>query len=130
MAPSSARSTADAFTVVSCLDRSGKLDDSPQHKKQKAATALHRNKLYGQDFAGPVSIRAPRILGPISRFRIVACFSSWTSRLFLTHPLDSRKICLHQSFSSAQEPPHKLIHHTTDRDSVLFAPVPRHHSSN
>ena len=39
--------------------------------KQKAATALLRDKLYEQDFAGPISLRASRILGPISRFRIV-----------------------------------------------------------
>ena len=39
--------------------------------RQKAATALLRDKLYEQDFAGPISLRASRILGPISRFRIV-----------------------------------------------------------
>ena len=39
-------------------------------KKQKVATALLRDKLHEQDFAGPISLRASRILGPISRFRV------------------------------------------------------------
>ena len=38
-----ARGTAEAFNIVCCLGRSGKLDDSPQNKKQKAATALLRD---------------------------------------------------------------------------------------
>ena len=42
----------------------------PQDKKQKAATALLRDKLLAQDFAGLVSLRASRILGSISRFRV------------------------------------------------------------
>ena len=65
-----AYSTVEAFNIVRCLDHSGKLADSPQDKKQKAATALLRDKLHEQDFAGPISFRASRILGPISRFRI------------------------------------------------------------
>ena len=44
-APSMARSTAEAFNIVCYLDRSGKLDDSPQDKKQKAATTLLRDEL-------------------------------------------------------------------------------------
>ena len=97
LAPSMARSTADAFTIVCCMDRSGKLDDSPQDKKQKAATALLRDKWYEQDFAGPISSRASRILGPISRFlqsvdstsheTCVARRPSWTHCWILTHPL-------------------------------------------
>ena len=55
-----ARSTAEAFNMVCCLDRSGKLDDSPQNKKQKAATALLRDKLHEQDFAGPLSSRTSK----------------------------------------------------------------------
>ena len=87
-----ARSTAEAFNIVCCLDRSGKLDDSPQDKKQKAATALLRDKLYKQDFAGPISLRASRILGPISRFRIVEILphmklASRASRPFPAHRL-------------------------------------------
>ena len=39
-------------------------------EKKKAATALLREELYKQDFAKPVSLRASRILGPISRFGI------------------------------------------------------------
>ena len=68
--PSMTRSTAETFNIVCGLDRNGKLDDSPQDKKQKAATALLRDELLAQDFAGPVSLRASRILGPISRFRV------------------------------------------------------------
>ena len=71
LASSSARSTADAFTVVGCFDRNGKLDDSLQDKKQKSATALFRDKSYEHDFAGRISPRAFRFLRPISRFRIV-----------------------------------------------------------
>ena len=71
LAPSMARSTAEAFNMVCCLDRNGKLDDSPLDKKQKVATTLLRDELYRQDFAGPISSRASRVLGPISRFRVV-----------------------------------------------------------
>ena len=71
LAPSMARSTAGAFNMVCCLDRSGKLDDSPQDKKQKTATTLLRDELCGQDFARPISLRASKVLGPISRFRVV-----------------------------------------------------------
>ena len=70
LAPSMARSTVEAFNIVRCLEHSGKLDDSPQDKRQKVATALLRDKLLAQDFAGPLSSRASRILGPISRFRV------------------------------------------------------------
>ena len=53
------------------MDRNGKLDDSSQDKKQKAATSLLRDELHRQDFAGPISLRDSRVLGPISRFRTV-----------------------------------------------------------
>ena len=42
-----ARSTAEAFNMACCLDRNGKLDDSPQDKKQKAATTLLRDVVHG-----------------------------------------------------------------------------------
>ena len=71
LAPSMARSTADAFNMVCCLDRNGKLDDSPQDRKHKAATTLLRDEIKRQDFAGPISLRASKGLGPISRFRVV-----------------------------------------------------------
>ena len=51
--------------------RNVKFDDSPQDKKQKAATALFRDALHRQDFAGPISLRASKVLGPISRFQVV-----------------------------------------------------------
>ena len=66
-----AHGTAEAFNIVRCMNHSGKLDDSPQDKKQKAATALLRDNLYEQDFARPISLRVSRILGPISRVRIM-----------------------------------------------------------
>ena len=101
LAPSMARSAVEAFNMVCCLDRNGKLDDSAQDKKQKAATTLLRDGFYGQDFAGPISLRASRVLGPTSRFRVVetlphtklACFSSWTYRCFLTHHLQRAVYC-------------------------------------
>ena len=39
-------------------------------KKQKVATGLLLDKLHEQDFAGPLSSRASKVLGPISRYRI------------------------------------------------------------
>ena len=39
-------------------------------RKQKTATGLLRDCLYSQDFAGPISARASKILGPISRYRV------------------------------------------------------------
>ena len=70
-APSMAHSTADAFNMVCCLDRNGKLDEVPQDKKQKAATTLLRDEFLKQDFAGPISLRASKVLGPISRSLVV-----------------------------------------------------------
>ena len=62
-------STANAFDIVCCLDRDGKLDEVPQNKKQKVATGLLCDKLHKQDFAGPISLRASKVLRPISRYR-------------------------------------------------------------
>ena len=63
-------STADAFNIVCRLDHHGKPDEAPQNKKQKVANGLLRDKLYEQDFAGPISFRASKVLGPISRYRV------------------------------------------------------------
>ena len=63
-------STADAFDIVSRLDRNGTLDEIPQNTWQKIATGLLLDKLHKQDFAGPLSSRASRVLGPISRYRV------------------------------------------------------------
>ena len=65
-----ASSTAEVFNIVRSLHRNGKLDDVQQDKKQKAATRLLRDKLHTQDFAGPTSLPAAKVLGPISRYRI------------------------------------------------------------
>ena len=70
LVPSMACSTANAFDIVCSLDRDGKLDDVPQNKKQKVATGLLLDKLHDQDFAGPLSLRASKVLGPISRYRV------------------------------------------------------------
>ena len=60
LAPSIACSTADAFNIVCRLDHDGKLDEGPQNMKQNVATSLLRGKLYEQDFAGPISLRASK----------------------------------------------------------------------
>ena len=57
-----AHCTAEAFYTVRFSDHIGKLDGSPQDKKQKAATALLRDKLHEQDFAGPISHVPPEFL--------------------------------------------------------------------
>ena len=70
LVPSMAQSTADAFDIVCRLDRYGTLDEAPQNDKQKVATGLLLDKLHKQDFVGPLSSRASRVLGPISRYRV------------------------------------------------------------
>ena len=67
LVPSMACSTAEAFNIVRCLDHTCKLGDAPRDKRRKVATASLRDKLFAHDFAGPISLRASRILGPISR---------------------------------------------------------------
>ena len=63
-------SIANAFDIVCRLDRDDTLDEVPQNKKQKVATGLLLDKLHKQDFAGPLSSRASRVLGPISLHRV------------------------------------------------------------
>ena len=63
-------STANAFDIVCRLDRGDTLDEVPQNKKQKVVTSLLLDKLREQDFAGPLSGRDSRVLGPISRHRV------------------------------------------------------------
>ena len=46
------------------------LMESRKKKKQKIATVLLLDKLHKQDFAGSLSSRASRVLGPISRHRV------------------------------------------------------------
>ena len=45
-------------------------DGASQDKMQKVATGLLRDKLHTQDFAGPISFRASKVLGPMSRYRV------------------------------------------------------------
>ena len=56
--PSMAFNTANAFDIIFRLDRNDTLDDVPQNKKQKTATGLLLDKLYKQDFAGPLACRS------------------------------------------------------------------------
>ena len=76
LVPSMAFRTADAFDIVCRLDRNGTLDEVPQNKKQKVATGLLLDKLQKQDFAGPLSSRASKVLGTISRYRVVDILST------------------------------------------------------
>ena len=89
LTPSMAWNTMNAFDHVCGLDREGKLDAVPPTQKQKIATEFLCAKLYAQDFAGLLSTRASRILGPISRHRIADMLPhmkrvSCASRLGLT----------------------------------------------
>ena len=68
--PSMACGTTDAFDIICRLDHDSKIDEAPQNEKQKIATGLLRDKLFEQDFAGPFSFRASKVLGPISRYRV------------------------------------------------------------
>ena len=68
--PSMTFHTAIAFDITCRLDRDDTLDEVPQNKKHKVATNLFLDKMRTQDFAGPLSSRASRVLGPISRHRI------------------------------------------------------------
>ena len=70
LAPSMAHSTADAFDTVCRLDRYGTLDEVPHSKKQKVAAGLLLDKLHEQDFAGPISLRASRVLVPTSHYQL------------------------------------------------------------
>ena len=63
-------STANAYDIVCRLDREDTLDDVSPSKKQKVATGLLLDKLHKQDFAGPLSCRVSRVLGPVSRHRV------------------------------------------------------------
>ena len=67
---SMAHSTVSAFDIVRQLDRGGKLDNAPNNQRQNITTGLLRDRLYSQDFAGPISARTSKILGPISRHRV------------------------------------------------------------
>ena len=71
LVPSLAFSIANAYDIVCRLDRDDTLDEVPHNKKQKVATGLLLDKLHKRDFAGPLSSRVLRVLGPISRHRVV-----------------------------------------------------------
>ena len=98
-------STANAFDIVCRLDRESKLDDAPQKKKQKVATGLLRDKIYEQDFAGPVSVRASKALGPIRRCRVADILHRMKLVLrasrpglmvgVLLYPVGDRLLCFH-----------------------------------
>ena len=69
LVPSMAESTADAFVIVVWIAMAP-LMKFRSMKKQKVATGLLLDKLHKQDFAGPLSSRASKVLGPISRYRV------------------------------------------------------------
>ena len=75
LVPSMAFNTANAHDIVCRLDRDETLDEVPQNKKQKIATVLLLDKLHKQDFAGPLSSCASRVLGPIIRHRVADILS-------------------------------------------------------
>ena len=64
---SMACSTANAFDIVCRLDRNGTLDEAPQ---KKVAAGLLLDRVHEQDLAGPISLRASIVLGPICRYRV------------------------------------------------------------
>ena len=55
--------TANAFDIVCPLDRNDTLMKY-RNTKKKVATGLLLDKLYKQDFAGPLACRASKALGP------------------------------------------------------------------
>ena len=67
LAPSVARSTADAFNIVCLLDHDGKLMSPHKTRSKNVPTKLLRDRQHTQDFAGPISLRASEVLGSISR---------------------------------------------------------------
>ena len=68
--PSFAHGTMETYEFVCRMDHTGKIADSPNDKKQKAATTLLCDEIQKQDFAKPAAARVSRILGPVSRIRI------------------------------------------------------------
>ena len=58
LSPSMNHGSVNAFDIFRQLDCGGKLNDAPNKKKQKTATGLLRDRLYEQDFAGLISVRA------------------------------------------------------------------------
>ena len=70
LAPSVARSTADAFNIVCLLDHDGKLMSPHKTRSKNVPTKLLRDRQHTQDFAGPISLRASEVLGSISRYHM------------------------------------------------------------
>ena len=71
LAPSMARSTAEAFTVACCLDRNGKFDDSPKDKKQKVASqAYSATNFIGRILLDRSPDNLPRFLGQSAVFAL------------------------------------------------------------
>ena len=60
----------EALEYVRLIARTGKNDDSPNHRMQKAATTLLCDTIQNRDFALLVARRASKALGPISRFHV------------------------------------------------------------
>ena len=104
LSPSMAHSTVSANDTVRQLDHHRKLDNASNDKKQKIATRLLRESLYSQDFDGPISVRATRILGPISR----CCVADVLPHMKLTSRVGIRRVlcngmCTAQRFHNDEE---------------------------
>ena len=90
-----ARSTVEALIILFFWTAMENL--MTLHKtREKVPTTLFRDELKRQYFAGPISSRASRVLGPISCFRavdtlrhmkLVVCLASWDYGEFLTQLL-------------------------------------------
>ena len=97
LAPSMTCSTADAFDIISSLDRDGKLDEAPQNKKQQIATGFLRDKTTYAGFcltnllAGLQRSGTDQPLSscghPAPHETCIACFSSWAHCWRSSHPL-------------------------------------------
>ena len=64
--PKALRKSKQLVGTLALLFRDGKLDEVPQNEKQKVATGPLRDKLHEQDFAGPISFRASKVLGRVA----------------------------------------------------------------
>ena len=65
LAPSMDRSAEDAFNIVCRLDGNVKLDEPHGTRSKKVATGVLHEPLHRQDFAGQISLRAPKVQRPI-----------------------------------------------------------------
>ena len=134
--PSMTFHTASACDIVCRLDRDDILDEVPQNQKQKVATGLLLDKLRAQNFAGLLSCRATRVLGPISRHCIAdirphlkrVSRASRPGLLVGFHRIICNGLCTAQRFHTAENehtcrigcPDVSVLQGLSDRDPVRF----------